>query len=139
MRRKNNPEPVVHSYASWENDLGFLNLIISRKINIVKNFLINIENSRRKTEDLLSDKDIEPLISDCLKDILKNISGKYKTFIIDKYFGSEISLINFISEQCYVELLTDTINRNMEKIKQSLLEKNINSMYKNTDDEKQAK
>lgn len=106
-----------YSYNDWEKDLGFLNLVMSRKQNITINFLIKVRNRQLKGKDYLRDEDIEPLIDDGVVDTINQLGDNYKNFLIEKYFGSLNSLVAYITEDWYVVLVGATINENNTKIK----------------------
>lgn len=103
-------------YTKWEADFGFLTLILSRKKGITKEFLIGIYDKQKSDKDYLKDEEIEPIISNVVGETIEQLGSKYKSFLIDKYFGSEENLIKFVSEDVYVDLVSDAIKRNVKKI-----------------------
>lgn len=116
----NEEKKEYYNYKDWEYDFGFLNLIMNRKKNITKEFLINTFNMQKNDKDYLNDSEIEPIISDIVSDILESIGSAYKDFLIEKYFGTEEALLSFITEDCYIDIVSDAINRNNKKIQMSL-------------------
>lgn len=134
--RKKQEVKKEYNYDNWEKDLGFLYLIMNKKKNITKEFVINIHNLQRNSADYLKDEDIEPIIDNCIQTTLAMIGDNYRKFLVDKYFGTIENLVAFITEDIYVELTADTINRNNQKIKESLQHKAISRI---TDLGKQGK
>ena len=118
-KRKKEVQPVL-DYSKWENELGFLNLIISRKQNATREFLINIYSNQKNNTDYLSDDEIDPVVEKVVIDIMTQISGNYKTFLINKYFGSELALVRYVTEEVYITLVSDAVNRNYNKSKINL-------------------
>lgn len=106
----------VVDYTNWEKDLGFLMLILSRKKGIVKEFIIGIYDKQKKDSDYLTDEEMDPIILNIVNETMNQLGSEYKEFLIKKYFGSEESLISFISEDVYVDLVSDAIKRNTKKI-----------------------
>lgn len=129
-KNKKPDEPKKFEYTNWEKDLGFLQLILTREKNIVKEFVINVYSGQKDVKDYLSDKEIDPLISDIVETVISRLGDNYKDFLIEKYFGTQDSLISFISEDVYVDLISDSINRNNNKIKAQFQEKVIKDLNK---------
>ena len=118
-KRKKEVQPVL-DYSKWETELGFLNLIISRKQNATREFLINIYSNQKNNTDYLSDDEIDPVVEKVVIDIMTQISGNYKTFLINKYFGSGLALVRYVTEEVYITLVSDAVNRNYNKSKINL-------------------
>ena len=116
-RKKQESKLETHlMYTETEKKLFFLNLILSRKKNITKEYYINVLTTQLISErDILRDDDIEPIISNLVESVVNEIGSSYKDFLIKKYFGSFENLIKFISEDIYVELTADAILRNEKK------------------------
>ena len=106
-----------NKYVNWENDLGFLNFILSRKKSIVIDFLVATYSKQLQDTDYLKDDDVEPIVENVVVDTLGMLGESYKAFLIEKYFGSEQKLIEFIAEDVYINLTSDAIERNNQKIK----------------------
>ena len=115
-------------YTNWEKDLGFLTLILSRKKGITKEFLIGIYDKQKKDTDYLTDDELEPVVGNIVNEVVDQLGAKYKIFLIDKYFGSEESLVKFITEDVYVDLVSDSINRNIKKISSNIQKKFIKNL-----------
>lgn len=116
FKKKQIQEAPKLDYTKWNDDLGFLNFISTRKKNITKEYLISVYQKQKSDKDYLTDEEIEPIVNDIVNEIISQISDSYKSFLIEKYFGSIESLIKFISEDVYVDLTSDAINRNIKKI-----------------------
>lgn len=122
--KKRELERVVDSnYVEWDKDLGFLNLIVTRKKNIIKNFLINTYSNQLKDTDFIRDDEIKQLIEKTLNEIMLQINGNYKDYIIKKYFGTEEELVKFVTEDVYVDLTAAAISENYIKIKKNVSKK----------------
>ena len=115
-------------YTNWEKDLGFLTLILSRKKGITKEFLIGVYDKQKKDTDYLTDDELEPVVGNIVNEVVDQLGVKYKIFLIDKYFGSEESLVKFITEDVYVDLVSDSINRNIKKISSNIQKKFIKNL-----------
>ena len=77
------------NYTVWQEDLGFLNLVMTRKKNITKNFYIEIFDKQLSNTDYITDEDLEDIIEESVKEVVLELSPKYKAYLADKYFGSE--------------------------------------------------
>ena len=127
-KKKKEPEKPVISYKDWEQDLGFLTLILNRKKGITKEYLINTYSLQKKDKDYITDEELDPIIENIVTNVITQLGGKYKAFLIEKYFGSEENLLAFITEDVYVDLVSDTINRNVGKIKNNLQKELLNKL-----------
>lgn len=123
MRKKTAQTPVFHNYTNSDKELYFLNLILTRKKSITKEFLINVFTTQQSETDYIRDEDIEEIISKTVSEIITEIGDNYKNFLIFHYFGTEENLIKFIAEDVYVELVSDAINRNGKKAATALARK----------------
>ena len=121
------PEP---NYTTWEADFGFLNLILSRKKNITKEYLIGIYSEQKSKSDYLNDEELAPPIESVVSDVFEQIGDEYKNFLVRKYFGSVENLLKYITEDVYVDLTTYAINRNVAKIKSTLQKRVIEDLNK---------
>lgn len=131
MFKKKEKQPIVnHDYKNWEDDFGFLNLISSRKKKIIKEYVINIYSKQKSENDYLTDEEIEPIIDNCIKEILSQLGQEYKDYLIKHYFGNERNLISFISEDVYTDLVTDSININVVKMRKHLQKKSVDWLLK---------
>lgn len=108
------------NYTDWDKDLGFLTLILTRKKNITKEFLLNTYNMQTTAKNPLTDADLEEPITNITIDILGSLGKNYKTFLVEKYFGSEERLIEYIAEDVYVDLVGAAIQINKGKARITL-------------------
>ena len=129
FKKKQQPEKK-QDYTNWDKDLGFLNLILSRKKGITKEFLINTYSLQKSDKDYLTDEEINPIVQNIVSEVLEQIGENYQNFLIEKYFGTQKSLISFITEDVYVDLISDSINRNTLKIKSGMYGKLVNTLGK---------
>ena len=127
---KSDNTKIQLSYTDWEKDFGFLNLILSRKKGITKEFVIGIYSNQKANKDYLTDEELDPHIQSAVNDVMSQIGDNYKSFLINKYFGTEENLIKFVTEDIYVDLVSDAINRNIGKIKSTLQKQQINVISK---------
>jgi len=128
------------NYMNWEQDLGFLNLLMTRKKNIIKNYFIAIFKTQLvKDTDFIRDEDLEEVISASIYEVFNEISSTYRAYLTTKYFGSEEELLRFITEDFYVELTAAAINQNNEKVRLATLKKKVESLqqFRRTDTEKE--
>jgi len=141
-KKKKLKEPKIivdTNYVDWDKDLGFLNLLMIRKKNITKNYLINIYSGQLKDTDFIRDEDLAPIIEKSITEVLAQISGKYKEYIIEKYFGSKEELIKFITEDFFVDLTSSAINENYQKIKKNVTKQRVENMTSSTTTESKIK
>lgn len=125
---KRQPEQKPEDYTKWQEDFGFLNLILNRKKNITKQYVINVYSNQKSETDYMTDDELEPIIENIVKECIEQIGKTYQDFLIKKYFGTFENLISYISEDVYVDIITDAINRNIGKIKSGLQKKIINNL-----------
>jgi hypothetical protein len=128
LEKANSAVKVLSDYTTWEDDLGFLNLIIDRKKNITKNYYINIFASQLQETDYIRDEDLESIIYKGVTEVIKEISPNYKKHLISRYFADETQLIKFITEEFYVDLTAAAINQNNTKIRKNVMKKNVESL-----------
>ena len=115
-------------FKDWEKDLGFLNLILSRKKGITKEFIIGVYSKQKAEKDYISDEELEPHVQTAVNDVVSQIGDNYKNFLIEKYFGTYDNLIKYITEDIYVDLVSDTINRNVDKIRATVQKQQMTSV-----------
>lgn len=125
FRKKKTEQPVQKNfnYTETEKDFAFLNAIMTRKKNITKEFLIGSYTTQQSERDYLKDEDIEVVVERVVTDVIKSIGDNYKNFLIEKYFGNGENLISYISEEVYVDLVDDSIKRNLKKLSNTLTKK----------------
>lgn len=126
--KKQPPVEKEVDYTRWEQDLGFLTLVLKRKKGITKEFLIGVYDKQKSDKDYLNDEEIEPIITNVVQETIDQIGEKYKKFLLDKYFGTDENLIKFISEDVYVDLVSDAINRNVKKISTTIQKNAMNKL-----------
>ena len=120
------------SYTEWEKDFGFLNLVLTRKKNITKQFLISVFNNQKADKDYLSDEELDPIITNTVTEVNSQIGSEYKDFLITKYFGTEKNFLIFVTEDVYVDLISDAINRNIKKINNTLKRRVVDNVLKSS-------
>ena len=120
------------NYTEWEKDFGFLNLVLTRKKNITKQFLISVFNNQKADKDYLSDEELDPIITNIVNEVNSQIGSEYKDFLITKYFGTEKNFLIFVTEDVYVDLISDAINRNIKKINNTLKRRVVDNVLKSS-------
>lgn len=113
------------NYSSWEQDFGFLLLMMNKKITYSINFVINILSKQLNDSEYIHDDDIRKEFDNIVQEIYSSLSENYKKFLTMKYFSSNDELIRFISESVYSELLKSSIENNNSKIQK----KYTNDLY----------
>jgi hypothetical protein len=127
---------VEYDYTKWQEDLGFLTLLMTRKKNVTKNYFINIYATQLKDTDYIRDEDLEDVIYNGVSEVVNELSENYKTHLIDRYFKNEKELIKFITEDFYVELTSAAVFQNNEKIRNVAMKKKFeNVTQKNRKDD----
>lgn len=112
---------MSNNYTQMKDEMGYLNLIMTRKKEISKNFYINLMNQQLDDKSYIRDKDLEKIINSGVKETYKMLSPDYKKFLVKKYFGSSQNLISYITEEFYVDLTSDAIVANQKKIEKNIM------------------
>jgi len=122
-------------YTKWEQELGFLNLLMVRKKNITKEYFISIYNTQLKDTDFIRDEDLEEIMLKSIYEVFNEIAPAYKKHLTTKFFGSEEELLKFIAEDFYVELTSAAVLKNKEKIKILSLKQKVENLqeFRRTD------
>ena len=64
-------EQKPEDYTKWQEDFGFLNLILNRKKNITKQYVINVYSNQKSETDYMTDDELEPIIENIVKECRK--------------------------------------------------------------------
>ena len=128
FKKKIKQGPVQFSYSNWEQDFGFLTLVLARHVNMNKEFYIKIYASQLDGLDTLKERDLKQAHEDIVYNIYTTFSENYVNFLVSKYFASKEKLIEFISDNVYVELLKSAEGENKEKIKKIQIKNRLNSI-----------
>lgn len=108
---------VLLDYTKWEQDFGYLTLLINRKIEISKRFFLGILSDQlADSKNYIRDEDIQKEFKNIVSEIWNSVSDNYKNFLVNKYFKDEQELIKFLAETVYSELVKIAINNNNDKI-----------------------
>ncbi len=117
FKKKETFNPISLNYTSWEQDLGFLAQMISRNIKMTKLFYVDIYEIQLSGQNaILTDEDLRKKIEDVVFNIIKSLSDNYINFLSMKYFNTKESLIEFISDNVYVEMIQMSIELNLKKL-----------------------
>lgn len=128
FKKKVKKQQAQFSYSNWEQDFGFLTLVLARQVNMNKEFYIKAYASQLDNLDTLKEKDLKQAHEDIVYNIYTTFSENYVNFLVSKYFASKEKLIEFISDNVYVELLKSADNENKEKIKRLQIKNRLNSI-----------
>ena len=128
FKKKIKQGSVQFSYSNWEQDFGFLTLVLARHVNMNKEFYIKIYASQLDGLDTLKERDLKQAHEDIVYNIYTTFSENYVNFLVSKYFASKEKLIEFISDNVYVELLKSAEGENKEKIKKIQIKNRLNSI-----------
>lgn len=108
---------VLLDYTKWEQDFGYLTLLINRKIEISKRFFLGILSDQlADSKNYIRDEDVQKEFNNIVSEIWNSISDNYKNFLVNKYFKNEQELIKFLAETVYSELVKIAITNNNDKI-----------------------
>jgi len=122
-KRKKEQRPVNQAmvnptyYSAWQQDLGFLTLIMERNINIHKAVFINPYIKQVDGSGMIRDEDINESIVDIIEAVYKSLSDEYIEFLSTKYFNGEDALLSFISDHVYMQVLNNANDANVDKMK----------------------
>ena len=128
FKKKIKQGPVQFSYSNWEQDFGFLTLVLARHVNMNKEFYIITYAIQLDGLDTLKEKDLKQAHEDIVYNIYTTFSENYVNCLVSKYFASKEKLIEFISDNVYVELLKSADSENREKIKKIQIKNRLNSI-----------
>jgi len=116
----------TETFTEWDKEMGFLFVKMNRKKNIIKNYFIDIYATQLpKDNDYIREEDISEQMADGVFEVFTEIGGRYRTHLIDKYFGSNAELIKFITEDFYVDLTAEVISKNNAKIRLIAVKENV--------------
>ena len=120
---KDNIPAKFQAYNDWENDFGYLTLIMTRRINLAKKYDITLFAKMLENKaDFVKQNDVEPIYINTTNQIYSMLSQNYKNFLIEKYFGEDKNLLYFIEELVLDEFISAGIGLNEEKIKRQAAE-----------------
>ena len=128
FKKKAKQQQAQFSYSNWEQDFGFLTLVLARHVNMNKEFYIKTYASQLDNLDTLKEKDLRQAHEDIVYNIYTTFSDNYIRFLVSKYFASKEKLIEFISDNVYIELLKSADNENKEKINRLQIKNRLNSI-----------
>ena len=104
------------NYKSWEEDFGFLNLIMTRTTNAHKLFYLETYSAQLENNMVLKDDDILDSVVDLVTNIIESLSDNYIKFLTNKYFKNEKELYSYISDSVYIDVLKNANKTNLNKI-----------------------
>lgn len=104
------------NYTTWEQDFGFLTLLLTREINANKLFVLMPMSKQLDKTSSIRDEDIVDSVSSVIGNILNTLSENYVNFLINKYFKNYDALVNFIADSVYLEVFKNANEENQNKI-----------------------
>ena len=104
------------NYTTWEQDIGFLTLLLTREINANKLFVLMPMSKQLDKTSSIRDEDIVDSVSSVIGNILNTLSENYVNFLINKYFKNYDALVNFIADSVYLEVFKNANEENQNKI-----------------------
>lgn len=135
-KEKNQPVNPINAmmasgYSDLNADLGFLFMILTRKKDYAVAFLIKPRiDQMGDDKGFLNTGDIDTIVADIISETMQMISPLYKEFLLKKYFSDEEKLIQFITEDVFVDLVKNGIQFNNEKIKRVVVRNNLKNVEK---------
>lgn len=125
------PAKTYDDFDGWENDFGFLMMCMQRELNMTIDMNVKIFAAQlEKSTDYVKDADMLEPYTKSVNSVYDMMSDHYKQFLIDKYFGTEKSLITFIAETIYSEIVKAANDVNGTKIKKMATESGIKILNK---------
>lgn len=115
-KETNNLAPNILNYTTWEQDLGFLTLMITRATNHHKLYFIDTYMTQLEGNMMIRDEDIQESYVQLVEEVVESLSENYINFLITKYFKNKLALITFISDSVYLEILANANKANKNKI-----------------------
>ena len=109
----------------WEKDSLLLDTMITRKINPVIKFYIEIFSDQKNEKDMIHDTELDELYNNTTNDIYNALSPIYISYLESKYLG-ENKVLEYITEETYYLLSVAAIGRNMSKVDQLVVAKRAN-------------
>ena len=109
-------QELSFNYKTWEEDFGFLNLIIARTTNTHNLFFIQTYSAQLENNMMIRDEDIEESHSKLVLEVINSLSESYVNFLSTKYFKNKEALYSFISDSIYIDILKNANNANKAKI-----------------------
>lgn len=107
---------IATNYTTWEQDFGFLTLLLTREINANKLFVLMPMSKQLDKTSSIRDEDIVDSVSSVIGNILNTLSENYVNFLINKYFKNYDALVNFIADSVYLEVFKNANEENQNKI-----------------------
>ena len=86
FKKKAKQQQAQFSYSNWEQDFGFLTLVLARHVNMNKEFYIKTYASQLDNLDTLKEKDLRQAHEDIVYNIYTTFSDNYIRFLVSKYF-----------------------------------------------------
>jgi hypothetical protein len=107
------------NYTTWESDLGFLVLIISRATSAHKVFFLETYSSQLEGNMMIKDEDLTESYNELVEEIVSTLSDEYVNYLVTRYFKSKEKLIQFVSDSVYMEVIKNASMTNKAKLQRS--------------------
>lgn len=106
--RKKKPEPTpVLRYVDWEKELGFLDVLVSRELNIIRNIFVDLHKNDESR--FVDDDRIKSVVAVSVADIVESISPQYLEFLSTKYFNGTEAVVDYVTNTLYIATLNDVV------------------------------
>ena len=119
--RRKQPVPENNEYSKYEEDFKFLHYLIDRERSIAINFVLAPMEVQYDEKMTINDEDVEKIVSDCCRRVMGSLVPKYQIFLIEKYFGTQESLIQYIVEDIQLFITSEAIKKNFNRARNSLV------------------
>lgn len=117
FRKKETKPPIVPIKNNFENDITFLDFLLTEEVKKIKTFKLSAYTKKTISKDIIfDDKILETLVYESTKDILILLSDNYKE-TLKGYFKSEEEITKFITERLYYSISEMVMNTNKSHIK----------------------
>lgn len=128
FKKQITPE-IKSDYTKWRDDLGFLFLILERKKQMVKDYILALLSDQLSGNDMVNDTMVSPFIEDIVVSTMTTLSPRYIDFLLLTYFGREENLISFITEDVFNDIVKASIEKNDKKIQKEFSKKVLDRIH----------
>lgn len=105
-RKKQEPEKEV-TYVDWEKELGFLDVLVRRELNIIRNIFSDLQATDEGRH--IDDERVSSVVTTSVGDVVAALSPKYLDFLGEKYFDGNDEVIKYITNTLYIATMSDVL------------------------------
>jgi hypothetical protein len=127
------------NYKDWQQDFGFLSLLLSRKEKKAAEMYIQMLSQQNGDDATIKDDQLEEVIQRVVMDVYSSLSMPYRVYMSEKYFGSNENLLSYITEDVYTNLSMTAIDSNTEKAKKVFNKQRMDTIKRLNEQEKEGK